>query len=157
MPDVPLVSLDNIVLFPGQTLPLTVTRPAVIRALKELLEDASARRLLLVASPAALESERALRVGTTGGEAAPQMRLARPACLQAWRLLCTQKPEFRNARLHSLPLPPSSAPPFAPHCRSPPLPPPRRATCALRAQRSGASVTQDQHCISSCSDGNGWH
>ena len=67
MPDIPLVSLDNIVLFPGQTLPLTVTRPAVMRALKELLEDASARRLLLIASPAAMDPDRALRVGTTGG------------------------------------------------------------------------------------------
>jgi ATP-dependent Lon protease len=67
VPDIPLVSLDNIVLFPGQTLPLTVTRPAVMRALKELLEDASARRLLLIASPAAMDPDRALRVGTTGG------------------------------------------------------------------------------------------
>ena len=67
MPDIPLVSLDNIVLFPGQTLPLTVTRPAVMRALKELLEDASARRLLLIASPAAMDPDRALRVGTSGG------------------------------------------------------------------------------------------
>ena len=28
--NVPLVSLDNIILFPGQTLPLTVTRPAQV-------------------------------------------------------------------------------------------------------------------------------
>ena len=107
--DLLVVSLQSIVLFPGQTLPLSVTRPTVVRALKDLLEgaarllvseahpsytfvyarrrrglnadpitrnfqahaskstDGSARRLLLVASPAAIESERALHVGTTGG------------------------------------------------------------------------------------------
>lgn len=38
LPDLPLVSLHSIVLFPGQTLPMTVSRPPVIRAIKDLLE-----------------------------------------------------------------------------------------------------------------------
>ena len=37
--DLPVVSLHDIVLFPGQTLPLTLTRPAAVRAITALLED----------------------------------------------------------------------------------------------------------------------
>ena len=39
VPDLPVVSLHDIVLFPGQTLPLTLTRPAAVRAITALLED----------------------------------------------------------------------------------------------------------------------
>ena len=66
VPDLPVVSLHDIVLFPGQTLPLTLTRPAAMRAITALLEDGSSRRLLLVVNPRVICAERALRVGTTG-------------------------------------------------------------------------------------------
>jgi hypothetical protein len=64
--DLPLVSLDHIVLFPGQTLPMTLTRLSERNAIKEMLADSNARRLLLIASPTVLECSSSLRVGTTG-------------------------------------------------------------------------------------------
>ena len=154
MPDVPLVSLDDIVLFPGQTLPLTVTRPAVIRALKALLEDSSARRLLLVASPAAIESERGLRVGTTGGEAAPQMCLARPACVQNSRRLCAHSPPpvmlccspALPPSLTPLPLSPPS-PPSVPVTVPPSAPPCNVWQCAYVEIRSFRDAGSALHLV----------
>ena len=64
--DLPLVSLDHIVLFPGQTLPMTLTRLSERNAIKEMLAGSNARRLLLIASPTVLECLSSLRVGTTG-------------------------------------------------------------------------------------------
>ena len=73
--DLPLVSLHHIVLFPGQTLPMTLTRqtlPMTLtrlserNAIKEMLAGSNARRLLLIASPTVLECLSSLRVGTTG-------------------------------------------------------------------------------------------
>jgi hypothetical protein len=65
--DLPVICLHDIILFPGQSLPLTLTRPNLVKAITELLEDGSRHRLLLVVSEAALDGEcGSLRVGTTG-------------------------------------------------------------------------------------------